>query len=66
MQQFFRWTGDKVWLAEMGYPIAEGVAEWIMSRVTLGGDGLYHINKIMPVGEYVLWTLSHQQDHACR
>jgi hypothetical protein len=46
MQQYYRWTGDKAWLAEIGYPIAEGVAEWIMSRVVLGADGLYHINKV--------------------
>jgi hypothetical protein len=36
MQQFYRATGDKAWLAEIGFPIAQGVAEWVASRVELG------------------------------
>ena len=36
MQQFYRATGDKAWLAEIGFPIAQGVAEWVVSRVKLG------------------------------
>jgi hypothetical protein len=46
MQQYFRWTGDKEWLTQIGFPIAKGVAEWIASRATLGTDGAYHINKV--------------------
>jgi trehalose/maltose hydrolase-like predicted phosphorylase len=46
MQQYFRWTGDKEWLSAIGYPIAKGVAEWIASRVALGADGAYHIEKV--------------------
>ena len=52
MQQFFRWTGDKAWLAEIGYPIVKSVAEWIVSRVRLDTNGAYHIDKVMPVDEW--------------
>ena len=53
MQQYFRWTGDTDWLAEIGFPIARGVADWIVSRATLDpADGLYHIRKVMPVDEW--------------
>jgi hypothetical protein len=46
MQQYYRWTGDKDWLEQIGFPIAKGVAEWIASRATLGADGAFHINKV--------------------
>eukprot|EP01047_Picozoa_sp_COSAG01_P137587 COSAG01_NODE_68123_length_265_cov_0.608434_1_plen_87_part_11 len=52
MGQYWRATGDKHWLAEIGFPIAQGVAEWVTSRVSTGADGSYHINRVMPVDEW--------------
>ena len=52
MQQYYRWTGDKDWLKEIGYPIAQGVARWLASRVKMGSDSRYHILKVMPVDEW--------------
>lgn len=52
MQQYYRWTGDKEWLSEIGFPIAKAVAEWIVSRVRVDKAGIYHIDKVMPVDEW--------------
>ena len=61
--QFYRWTGDKAWLAEIGYPIAKGVAEWIVSRVRLDAAGVYVKRRpLQPSGvisRYCVASISH-------
>ena len=53
MLQYYRWTGDKAWLKAIGYPIAKGVADWIVSRARWNAkDGHFHIYKVMPVDEW--------------
>jgi trehalose/maltose hydrolase-like predicted phosphorylase len=40
--QYYEATGDTQWLAERGYPVIKDVADFWVSRLTLGHDGKYH------------------------
>ncbi len=44
--QYYLATGDKTWLAQQGWPVISQAAKFWASRVTLGSDGLYHINGV--------------------
>jgi trehalose/maltose hydrolase-like predicted phosphorylase len=59
-RQYWYATGDKAWLATIGYPMAKGVAEFYAKRAvprsytvsTKGTEGLYDINSVMGPDEY--------------
>ena len=40
-------TQDKEWLREKGYEIIRQVADFWVSRVEEGDDGMYHINNVV-------------------
>jgi trehalose/maltose hydrolase-like predicted phosphorylase len=44
--QYYLATGDKTWLQNQGWPVLSQAAAFWASRVTLGGDGGYHINGV--------------------
>ncbi|MBR7825127.1 carbohydrate-binding protein [Actinospica sp. MGRD01-02] len=50
--QYYEATGDTAWLRRYGYPVLKDIAEFWASRVTLGSDGLYHINGVTGPDEY--------------
>eukprot|EP00054_Salpingoeca_dolichothecata_P011085 m.61668 g.61668 ORF g.61668 m.61668 type:complete len:678 (+) comp19291_c0_seq2:45-2078(+) len=50
-KQFFSMTWDFAWLKQ-ALPVLEGVANFIINRVALGADGLYHINYVLPIDEW--------------
>ncbi|KRV49246.1 hypothetical protein AQ490_03320 [Wenjunlia vitaminophila] len=50
--QYWLATGDRRWLAEKGWPVLRGVAEFWTSRATADEDGRFHINDVIPPDEY--------------
>ncbi len=50
--QYYEATGDRSWLARRGYPVIQAVAEFWVSRVTLGPDRKYHINDVTGPDEF--------------
>jgi trehalose/maltose hydrolase-like predicted phosphorylase len=44
--QYYLVTGNKTWLAQQGWPVLQGAAEFWASRATLGSDGKYHIDGV--------------------
>lgn len=50
--QYYEATGDRRWLISRGYPVMKDVANFWVSRVTLGRDGEYHILKVTGPDEY--------------
>eukprot|EP00041_Stephanoeca_diplocostata_P030232 m.908724 g.908724 ORF g.908724 m.908724 type:complete len:868 (+) comp23715_c1_seq4:345-2948(+) len=53
IMQYYRATNDTAWLANIGLPIVQGVADWITSRVTApDANGTFHITGIMPIDEW--------------
>ena len=51
-RQMWQLSHDEAWLADTGYPLAEGIAEFWASKATKGADGLYHILKVMGPDEF--------------
>ena len=53
-QQIYRATGSQEWLKTKAWPVIEGVAQWIVSRVTKhsASDAAYHLNGVMPIDEW--------------
>ncbi|MBN1584206.1 MAG: glycoside hydrolase family 65 protein [Anaerolineae bacterium] len=45
-------TGDKVWLAEKGWPLLKQVAEFWANRVEKNDDGQYEIKNVIGADEY--------------
>jgi protein-glucosylgalactosylhydroxylysine glucosidase len=45
-------TGNQTWLANEGYALASGVADWIKSRVSYDDQGAAHIQDVIPPDEY--------------
>ncbi|MGI6242622.1 MAG: glycoside hydrolase family 65 protein [Prevotella sp.] len=50
--QYFCVTKDEQWLREEGWPMLSATADFWLSRVTKGNDGLYHINNVVGADEY--------------
>lgn len=50
--QYYEATGNKQWLARRGYAVMRNIANFWVSRVTLGADGEYHIFKVTGPDEY--------------
>ena len=50
--QYYEATGDRQWLKERGYPVIKDVAEFWASRVRLGADGKYHIDRVTGPDEF--------------
>lgn len=50
--QYYEATGDRQWLIQRGYPVMKDVANFWISRVTLGSDGTYHINGVTGPDEF--------------
>jgi trehalose/maltose hydrolase-like predicted phosphorylase len=44
--QYYLVTGDRVWLANQGWPVISGAAAFWASRAVKGADGSYHINGV--------------------
>jgi trehalose/maltose hydrolase-like predicted phosphorylase len=53
MWQYWLATGDKQWLANKGWPVLRGIADFWVSRATRNSDGSYSINTVIPPDEYV-------------
>lgn len=45
-------SGNKTWLAAVGWPLVSGVADFYASRATPNADGSYSINQVMGPDEY--------------
>ena len=50
--QYYEATGDRQWLMERGFPVIKDVADFWISRVTLGSDGKYHIDHVTGPDEF--------------
>ncbi|GAA2246335.1 hypothetical protein GCM10010401_19890 [Rarobacter faecitabidus] len=50
--QYYLATGDEQWLADKGWPIISGTADFWVSRSTLGSDGKYHVLNVTPPDEW--------------
>jgi trehalose/maltose hydrolase-like predicted phosphorylase len=44
--QYYLATGDKGWLAETGWPVISGAAEFWAGRAQKGSDGAFHIDHV--------------------
>jgi trehalose/maltose hydrolase-like predicted phosphorylase len=44
--QYYLATGDKGWLAEKGWPVISGAAEFWAGRAQKGSDGAFHIDHV--------------------
>lgn len=49
---YYRVTQDKKWLEETGFEVLKEVADFWVSRVELGDDGMYHINNVVAADEW--------------
>ena len=45
--QYYLWTGDKAYLKKEGWPILQATAQYWVTRVTKGANGLYHIKGVL-------------------
>ena len=50
--QYYLATGDRSWLARRGWPVLSAAAAFWASRVTLGSDRKYHIDRVTGADEY--------------
>jgi protein-glucosylgalactosylhydroxylysine glucosidase len=50
--KYYEVTGDKVWLAERGYPMLKEIADFWASRVERNGPGRYDINNVIGANEW--------------
>ncbi len=52
-EQYWRMTEDKVWLADEGFTLADGIAQFWVSRVSWNSTyGQYVINGVVGPDEY--------------
>ena len=49
---YFRTTGDKEWLREIGFPVLKEVADFWVSRSVQNHDGSYSINNVVGANEF--------------
>lgn len=50
--KYYQVTKDKDWLRTRGYPMLKEVADFWVSRVEKGNDGLFHINNVIGANEW--------------
>lgn len=50
--QYYEATGDRQWLRERGFSVIKDVADFWVSRVTMGSDGKYHIRGVTGPDEF--------------
>lgn len=50
--KYYQVTGDKAWLRDRGYPLLKEVADFWVSRVEPGDDGLLHIRNVVGADEW--------------
>lgn len=50
--QYYLVSGDTQWLAEKGWPVISGSADFWVSRSTHGDDGMYHVLDVTPPDEW--------------
>ncbi len=50
--KYYEVTGDKVWLAERGYPMLKEIADFWASRVERNGPGRYDIKNVIGANEW--------------
>ncbi len=50
--QYFLATGDRDWLAERGWPLLKGIADFWRSRATANADGTYSVRNVAGPDEY--------------
>jgi len=53
MWQYWLATGDMQWLADKGWPVLRGIADFWVSRATRNPGGSYSINTVISPDEYV-------------
>jgi len=49
---YFRTTGDTVWLKEKGFPMLKEIADFWVSRSVMNADGSYSINNVVGADEF--------------
>jgi trehalose/maltose hydrolase-like predicted phosphorylase len=49
--QYYEATANRTWLAQRGWPVLEGIAQFWASRGTPGPNGSYSINDVQPPDE---------------
>ncbi|MGW0787025.1 glycosyl hydrolase family 65 protein [Streptomyces sp. NPDC002911] len=50
--QYYLATGDRTWLADRGWPLLKGVADFWQSRATANSDGSYSVQNVAGPDEY--------------
>ena len=50
--QYYLATGDRAWLADRGWPLLKGVADFWQSRATANADGSYSVKNVAGPDEY--------------
>ncbi|MEH0562102.1 MULTISPECIES: glycosyl hydrolase family 65 protein [Streptomyces] len=50
--QYYLATGDRAWLAERGWPLLKGIADFWQSRATANDDGSYSVKNVAGPDEY--------------
>ncbi|MFF5726215.1 discoidin domain-containing protein [[Kitasatospora] papulosa] len=50
--QYYLATGDRVWLAERGWPLLKGIADFWQSRATANTDGTWSVKNVAGPDEY--------------
>ncbi|MFE9724518.1 glycosyl hydrolase family 65 protein [Streptomyces sp. NPDC005794] len=50
--QYYLATGDRAWLADRGWPLLKGIADFWQSRATPNSDGSYSVKNVAGPDEY--------------
>lgn len=50
--QYYLATGDRAWLADRGWPLLKGIADFWQSRATANADGSYSVRDVAGPDEY--------------
>ncbi|MGW0786064.1 glycosyl hydrolase family 65 protein [Streptomyces sp. NPDC002913] len=50
--QYYLATGDRAWLAERGWPLLKGIADFWQSRATANADGSWSVKNVAGPDEY--------------
>ena len=51
-RQYYEATGDVAWASTSGFALVSEAADFWVSKVARGADGVAHINKVIPPDEY--------------
>ena len=52
VHRYLEATGDTAWASTSGFELVSSAADFWVSRVARGADGVAHINKVIPPDEY--------------